>query len=125
MCGYRQSGDSSELAPGLPCKGKSLRNRGVSQIMLFLVIPRSLLRGGFIRLWRSAKLATSYFVVIDHDRDTPHPALRVGTIQEGQQVTKYGIGFPRAEAMEELPGSEIEGASQGVFFVLPWRHDFL
>src|SRR6185295_6045130 len=48
MCGYRQSGDSSELAPGLPCKGKSLRNRGVSQIMLFLVIPRSLLRGGFI-----------------------------------------------------------------------------
>ena len=43
-----QSGDSSELAPGLPCKGKSLRNRGVSQIMLFLVIPRSLLRGGFI-----------------------------------------------------------------------------
>ena len=45
---YDQSGDSSELAPGLPCKGKSLRNRGVSQIMLFLVIPRSLLRGGFI-----------------------------------------------------------------------------
>jgi hypothetical protein len=45
-----QSGDSSELAPGLPCKGKSLRNRGVSQIMLFLVIPRSLLRGGFILL---------------------------------------------------------------------------
>src|SRR6516165_12825862 len=43
-----QSGDSSELAPGLPCKGKSVRNRGVSQIMPFLVIPRSLLRGGFI-----------------------------------------------------------------------------
>src|SRR5262245_24750600 len=45
---HTQSGDSSELAPRLPCKGKSLRNRGVSQIMPFLVIPRSLLRGGFI-----------------------------------------------------------------------------
>src|SRR5262249_27692987 len=45
-----QSGDSSELAPGLPCKGKSVRNRGVSQTMPFLVIPRSLLRGGFILL---------------------------------------------------------------------------
>jgi hypothetical protein len=44
-----QSGDSSELAPRLPCKGKSVRNRGVSQTMPFLVIPRSLLRGGFIR----------------------------------------------------------------------------
>jgi hypothetical protein len=43
-----QSGDSSELAPRLPCKGKSVRNRGVSQTMPFLVIPRSLLRGGFI-----------------------------------------------------------------------------
>src|SRR6185503_361479 len=51
-----QSGDSSELAPGLPCKGKSLRNRGVSQIMLFLVIPRSLLRGGFIRELRISDL---------------------------------------------------------------------
>ena len=46
--GQNQSGDSSELALGLPCKGKSVRNRGVSQIMPFLVIPRSLLRGGFI-----------------------------------------------------------------------------
>src|SRR3989440_11986948 len=46
---YFQSGDSSELAPRLPCKGKSVRNRGVSQTMPFLVIPRSLLRGGFIR----------------------------------------------------------------------------
>jgi hypothetical protein len=45
-CG--QSGDSSELASRLPCKGKSVRNRGVSQTMPFLVIPRSLLRGGFI-----------------------------------------------------------------------------
>ena len=45
---YLQSGDSSELAPRLPCKGKSVRNRGVSQTMPFLVIPRSLLRGGFI-----------------------------------------------------------------------------
>jgi hypothetical protein len=44
-----QSGDSSELAPRLPCKGKSVRNRGVSQTMPFLVIPRSLLRGGFIK----------------------------------------------------------------------------
>src|SRR2546421_12006850 len=44
-----ESGDSSELAPRLPCKGKSVRNRGVSQTMPFLVIPRSLLRGGFIR----------------------------------------------------------------------------
>ena len=43
-----QSGDSSELASRLPCKGKSVRNRGVSQTMPFLVIPRSLLRGGFI-----------------------------------------------------------------------------
>ena len=43
-----QSGDSSELASRLPCKGKSVRNRGVSQIMPFLVILRSLLRGGFI-----------------------------------------------------------------------------
>ena len=43
-----QSGDSSEQAPRLPCKGKSVRNRGVSQTMPFLVIPRSLLRGGFI-----------------------------------------------------------------------------
>jgi hypothetical protein len=43
-----KSGDSSELAPRLPCKGKSVRNRGVSQTMPFLVIPRSLLRGGFI-----------------------------------------------------------------------------
>ena len=45
-----ESGDSSELAPRLPCKGKSVRNRGVSQTMPFLVIPRSLLRGGFIGL---------------------------------------------------------------------------
>ena len=58
-------------------------------------------------------------VVIDHNRDTPHPALRVGALQEGQQVTKYSIGFPRTEAMEELPSGEVEGASQGVFFVLP------
>ena len=43
-----ESGDSSELASRLPCKGKSVRNRGVSQTMPFLVIPRSLLRGGFI-----------------------------------------------------------------------------
>jgi hypothetical protein len=43
-----QSGDSSELASRLPCKGKSVRNRGVSQTMPFLVIPRSKLRGGFI-----------------------------------------------------------------------------
>jgi hypothetical protein len=43
-----QSGESSELALRLPCKGKSVRNRGVSQTMPFLVIPRSLLRGGFI-----------------------------------------------------------------------------
>ena len=43
-----QSGDSSELALRLPYKGKSVRNRGVSQTMPFLVIPRSLLRGGFI-----------------------------------------------------------------------------
>jgi hypothetical protein len=43
-----ESGDSSELAPRLPCKGKSVRNRGVSQTMPFLVIHRSLLRGGFI-----------------------------------------------------------------------------
>ena len=48
-----QSGDSSELAPRLPCKGKSVRNRGVSQTMPFLVIPRSLLRGGFICLWKA------------------------------------------------------------------------
>jgi len=47
---FLQSGDSSELAPRLPCKGKSVRNRGVSQTMPFLVIPRSLLRGGFI-IW--------------------------------------------------------------------------
>jgi hypothetical protein len=46
-----QSGDSSELAPRLPCKGKSVRNRGVSQTMPFLVIPRSKLRGGFISLY--------------------------------------------------------------------------
>src|SRR5262252_8953701 len=45
-----QSGDSSELAPRLPYKGKSVRNRGVSQTMPFLVIPRSLLRGGFINM---------------------------------------------------------------------------
>src|SRR5467141_494705 len=45
-----QSGDSSELAARLPCKGKSVRNRGVSQTMPFLVIPRSLLRGGFIKI---------------------------------------------------------------------------
>src|SRR5437764_4366102 len=55
VCKYRyinQSGDSSELAPRLPCKGKSVRNRGVSQTMPFLVIPRSLLRGGFIYEYR-------------------------------------------------------------------------
>jgi hypothetical protein len=43
-----QSGDFSELAPRLPCKGKSVRNRGVSQTIPFLVIPRSLLQGGCI-----------------------------------------------------------------------------
>src|SRR6266540_2360698 len=42
------SGDSPELAQGLPYKGKSMRNRGVSSPMPFLLIPRSLLRGGFI-----------------------------------------------------------------------------
>jgi xanthine dehydrogenase molybdopterin-binding subunit B len=45
---HAQSGDSSELASRFPCKGKSVRNRGVSQTMPFLVIPRSLLRGGFM-----------------------------------------------------------------------------
>src|SRR2546421_11592057 len=45
-----QSGDSPELAQGLPYKGKSMRNRGVSSPMPFLLIPRSLLRGGFIGL---------------------------------------------------------------------------
>src|SRR5262245_47677937 len=50
-----QSGDSSELAPRLPYKGKSVRNRGVSQTMPFLVIPRSLLRGGFIAPKRGCK----------------------------------------------------------------------
>src|SRR5207244_2908546 len=44
-----QSGDSPELAQGLPYKGKSMRNRGVSSPMPFLLIPRSLLRGGFIQ----------------------------------------------------------------------------
>src|SRR6266540_1093127 len=43
-----ESGDSPELAQGLPYKGKSMRNRGVSSPMPFLLIPRSLLRGGFI-----------------------------------------------------------------------------
>src|SRR5437870_1300584 len=43
-----QSGDSPELAQGLPYKGKSMRNRGVSSPMPFLLIPRSKLRGGFI-----------------------------------------------------------------------------
>src|SRR6266581_5153928 len=43
-----QSGDSPELAQGLPYKGKSMRNRGFSSPMPFLLIPRSLLRGGFI-----------------------------------------------------------------------------
>src|SRR5882672_4658362 len=62
-CLINQSGDSSELAARLPCKGKSVRNRGVSQTMPFLVIPRSLLRGGFIRLARCAKLATSYLIL--------------------------------------------------------------
>src|SRR6266542_6387377 len=37
-----QSGDSPELAQGLPYKGKSMRNRGVSSPMPFLLIPRSL-----------------------------------------------------------------------------------
>src|SRR5438876_76708 len=45
-----QSGDSPELAQGLPYKGKSMRNRGVSSPMPFLLIPRSLLRGGFIKI---------------------------------------------------------------------------
>ena len=56
-----QSGDSSELAPGLPCKGKSVRNRGVSQRMPFLVIHRSLLRGGLI-LKRLLSAADSYLI---------------------------------------------------------------
>src|SRR6266540_5281906 len=47
---FCQSGDSPELAQGLPYKGKSMRNRGVSSPMPFLLIPRSLLRGGFIQL---------------------------------------------------------------------------
>src|SRR5215471_10353312 len=54
-----QSGDSSELAPRLPYKGKSVRNRGVSQTMPFLVIPRSLLRGGFIKISAYGKKYTS------------------------------------------------------------------
>src|SRR5262245_13807206 len=53
-----QSGDSSELAAKLPCKGKSVRNRGVSQKMLFLVIPRCLLRGGFIGFGRIGRIVT-------------------------------------------------------------------
>src|SRR5215467_1298871 len=35
------------------------------------------------------------------------------------------MGFPGAETIEELPGGEIERASKRVFFILPWRHDFL
>src|SRR5262249_5082590 len=50
----------SELAPRLPCKGKSVRNRGVSQTMPFLVIPRSLLRGGFINLVKMPYHKTPY-----------------------------------------------------------------
>src|SRR6266850_1906745 len=56
--GTTQSGDSSELAARLPCKGKSVRNRGVSQTMPFLVIPRSLLRGGFIETGLEVKKRT-------------------------------------------------------------------
>jgi hypothetical protein len=60
-----QSGDSSELASRLPYKGKSVRNRGVSQTMPFLVIPRSLLRGGFIGRMLPLRLVTG-------DRDSAH-----------------------------------------------------
>src|SRR2546425_5314377 len=53
-----ESGDSPELAQGLPYKGKSMRNRGVSSPMPFLLIPRSLLRGGFITI-RSLPIPSS------------------------------------------------------------------
>src|SRR6266511_5810869 len=55
---FCQSGDSPELAQGLPYKGKSMRNRGVSSPMPFLLIPRSLLRGGFICLGGRATIAS-------------------------------------------------------------------
>src|SRR2546425_9644449 len=32
--------------------------------------------------------------------------------------------FPRAEAMQYLPGGQIERPSQRMFFILPWRHHF-
>src|SRR6266404_3775466 len=85
-----QSGDSSELAARLPCKGKSVRNRGVSQTMPFLVIPRSLLRGGFI-----AHLAQRYGVQL---------AVRIG-IHTGVVVVGEMGGGSRQEqlAMGETP----------------------
>ena len=64
-------------------------------------------------------------VVVDHNRDPPHPALRVGAIQQAQQVTKSRIGFSGAEAMEALARGEIERPSEIVFFIFPGRHDFL
>jgi len=64
-------------------------------------------------------------VGIDHDRETLHPSLRVGALQQGQEVTKSGRIFPRAEAMKYLAGGKIERTSKRVVFLLPWRHDFL
>ena len=80
-----QSGDSPELAQGLPYKGKSMRNRGVSSPMPFLLIPRSLLRGGFITSISWCKLQ---WVLIRHHLLEPDDVIVMGG--DEVVVTKSG-----------------------------------
>ena len=56
------------LLPRLPCKGKSVRNRGVSRTMPFLVIPRSLLRG--------------VFIIFDHTHSEAQARIRVKQLRQ-------------------------------------------
>ena len=51
--------------------------------------------------------------VVIHDHiDAGNPGSGIRVIQECQQVTEEGIGFPRAPAMQYLASGEIEGPAR-------------
>src|SRR5262245_59526151 len=62
-------------------------------------------------------------VVIRDDRDTRHPWSWVGSVQQRQEVAEQPIVFPRAEAIEQLAGGEMQRPSHVVLLMLPWCHD--
>jgi hypothetical protein len=118
---------ASALACGVPC----------AFIVHIAKSPRTRVRSGTIR-WQPPALKSGvlvqprrdrfgllHTVVIHHDRETRHPGLWVRVVQHGQEITNECMGFTGTEAREQLVCGEVESASQRLFCLLPWRHDFL